>query len=171
MQKNKINIKLWIVRIILCILLITIFSITFGFSSQDSTKSSSISQATTEILVKNNREIQELDEKDKMMRIDELETIVRKLAHFSIYTVIGSLLILLHSTYNISLKRRIIQSFGIGVIYAITDEIHQIFTPGRSAEIRDVLIDSLGVAFGIVIILLIMKLIKKCKKYYEQHNI
>ncbi|HIU52150.1 MAG TPA: VanZ family protein [Candidatus Merdicola faecigallinarum] len=56
------------------------------------------------------------------------------------------------NTYNIDVKRKITYSFIIGVIYAITDEIHQLFVPGRSGEIRDVLIDGLGIIVGIILI-------------------
>ena len=38
----------------------------------------------------------------------------------------------------------------------MTDEIHQLFISGRSGEIRDVCIDSLGVITGIIILLIIL---------------
>lgn len=44
-----------------------------------------------------------------------------------------------------------------GTLYAVTDEIHQVFVPGRFGQIRDVIIDSMGVAMGIVILHIIMK--------------
>ena len=52
----------------------------------------------------------------------------------------------------------------IGAIYAISDEIHQFFSDGRSPLIKDVIIDSFGVLFGITIVLGMTKLIKKVKK-------
>ena len=56
----------------------------------------------------------------------------------------------------------------LGISYAISDEIHQSFTPGRGPKITDVFIDSLGVFFGIIVILLIVEIIniknKKCQK-------
>jgi hypothetical protein len=42
--------------------------------------------------------------------------------------------------------------FLIGVLYAVSDEIHQTFVPGRAGQLRDVLIDSCGVLAGICII-------------------
>ena len=41
----------------------------------------------------------------------------------------------------------------IGVTYAITDEIHQAFTPGRAPSVTDVCIDSIGVLTGIFILI------------------
>lgn len=42
----------------------------------------------------------------------------------------------------------------ICMLYAISDELHQLFIPGRSAEIRDVFIDSFGATVGIFIYIL-----------------
>ena len=46
-------------------------------------------------------------------------------------------------------------SFLIGVLYACTDEIHQIFVPGRACSIRDIGIDSAGVLTGILLLTLL----------------
>ena len=48
--------------------------------------------------------------------------------------------------YNI--KDTIIVSLLICIIYALTDEIHQLFIVNRSCELRDVLIDMIGVLIG-----------------------
>jgi VanZ family protein len=45
-------------------------------------------------------------------------------------------------------------------MYAITDEVHQIYVPGRSGGRKDILIDSLGILTGIGVVLLIKKIIK-----------
>ena len=47
-------------------------------------------------------------------------------------------------------------TFVICVLYAITDEYHQTFVAGRSGELRDVVIDSLGALLGILIYYVIM---------------
>ncbi len=51
-------------------------------------------------------------------------------------------------------------------LYAVTDEIHQIFTPGRSAASWDILLDSLAALAGIFILLGIVKW-KDCRKFRE----
>ena len=50
------------------------------------------------------------------------------------------------------------------VIYAATDEIHQLFVSGRSGRITDVLIDGCGAVAGTLIILLISRIIVMCRK-------
>ena len=55
-------------------------------------------------------------------------------------------------------------ALAVSVVYATTDEIHQLFVPGRSGEVRDVLIDSLGALIGILIISLIRSAIIRPRK-------
>lgn len=84
-----------------------------------------------------------------------LTFIVRKLAHLMAYLVLGYLLVRALSQ-KVKLSFTIIgQAFFISVMFAISDEIHQLFIPGRSGEVRDVIIDSIGAIFGIVIFYLL----------------
>ena len=91
---------------------------------------------------------------------------VRKCAHFTEYTVLG---LSLRMTVQDLLRRRqggrsaarpayvTLLSWCAGTLYAVTDEVHQMLVPGRSCEIRDVLIDSCGVFLGAAIMHLIKK--------------
>lgn len=155
-----------IIRIILSILLIGTFNIIFGFSGQNGEESSGVSRKVTQFIVEN---ILHTPEETKMQTIEQLEGIVRKLAHFSIYTVVGILLMGLVSTYNIEEMKRIYISIIIGIIYATSDEIHQFFVPDRAAKFTDVMIDTMGVALGALLVLLFIKMLvknehKKCQK-------
>ena len=83
---------------------------------------------------------------------------VRKCAHFSEYLLLGLSLFATVREYdpvrlerNEQWRRTALLSWGIGALYALTDEVHQAFVPGRSCEIRDMLIDSCGVAAGVLI--------------------
>ena len=53
------------------------------------------------------------------------------------------------------------------MIYAISDEIHQLFVPGRSGQVRDVLIDSAGSLLGIIIVMAFEKLLIKFNKKHK----
>lgn len=155
-------------RIILLILLLGTFSIIFGFSSQDGEKSGSISKKITEEIVKRIPQIQEKEQEERELITQITEKVIRKLAHFSIYTVVGILLMALVSTYQIKEKNKIIISIIIGITYACSDEIHQSFIPGRSPMITDVIIDTMGVILGILLILLGKVIIKKYRKNSEK---
>lgn len=159
-----------IIRGILIILLAGTFYLIFGFSSQDSTESTGVSMRVSEGIVNITRGKESAETKYQLAK--SIEPIIRKLAHFSIYTVVGFLVMSLLSTYDLELKIRSRVSLLIGFLYACSDEIHQLFVNGRSGEIRDVLIDTLGVTLGILISHKIVKTIKKHKsKKEEKENI
>ncbi len=61
------------------------------------------------------------------------------------------------------IKYTLAMSILFSFLYACTDELHQIFVPGRSAQFRDVLIDTLGASFGIAITYLTIKFFAKIK--------
>lgn len=82
---------------------------------------------------------------------DLLTFLVRKAAHIGAYFVLGILLLILLKEYGLAVKKMIFISIGIAMLYACTDEIHQMFVPGRSGEVRDVLIDAAGAAVGVVV--------------------
>lgn len=152
-----------IIRCVLVLLLFCTFVVIFNFSSEDSEKSGSTSQKVTEEITKNIKSIQKLDDVKKAKVLDKIESVIRKIAHFSIYSLVGVLLMALLSTYNISDKNKIIFTIVLGTIYASSDEFHQSFIPGRSGEVKDVMLDTLGVAVGGLIVLAIIKLIGKIK--------
>ena len=54
-------------------------------------------------------------------------------------------------TYNISYKKIIVYSFIFCFLYACSDEVHQLYVPGRSGNIKDVFIDSIGISFALVV--------------------
>lgn len=80
---------------------------------------------------------------------DMLTFITRKSAHIVAYFILGMLLYTLVKDYKLSSRRAIWFSIGIALLYAITDELHQSFIPGRSAEIRDVVIDTVASGLGV----------------------
>lgn len=161
--------KINIIRAILILLLIGTFSIIFGFSNQDGEQSAGISTKITKMFLENSKKYQESNKNDKEIIFKRTQKIIRKLAHFSIYTSVGFLLMLLFVTYKqLTNKKKIIISTIIGVIYASSDEIHQKFIAGRSAQITDVYIDTLGIILGILLVLLIVKIYEKANYYYKQ---
>ena len=148
-QINK-NKKVWAFRILLLILILLWMRVIFGFSAQTSEESSSVSQRIVRMLTSDENKIQ------------TLEHIVRKLAHFSIYTVGGILIFGFCETFSGLTKTRKVQlTLLVGVLYAISDELHQKFVSGRSCQITDVLIDSCGVIFGMLLVLLVVEMLKK----------
>lgn len=88
---------------------------------------------------------------------DFLHTFVRKNAHFFAYLILGVLTFYALLQSGAKRVRGAFIAFSIAVLYAISDETHQLFIPGRSGEVRDVFIDSSGAAVGIGIYFLLNK--------------
>ena len=160
--------KINILRAVLIVMLLGTFYIIFGFSSQNAEESSSVSRQITENVTKDIKKIQAMEKSKKEQVLSEIEHIIRKIAHFSLYTVVGILIMSLMSTYNIKQKTRYKASLSTGIIYAISDEIHQSFTPGRSPMVGDVFIDTCGVIFGIIIVKTCMGIITKVQNKKEK---
>ena len=155
--------KINLLRIVLLILLFGTFYIIFGFSSQDGEESGGISSRVTEFILEKSNTYKNIEENRQDEIFERTEKIIRKIAHFSIYALVGFLLMGLVSTFKLKEKNRILISLILGVLYATSDEIHQLFSPGRSAQITDVYIDTLGVLVGIFVILLFIKIFEKIK--------
>ena len=105
--------KINILRGILVLLLLGTFVIIFNFSNEDSEKSGSTSRKITKSIIKNIESIQKLNNKEKIKVLDRIESVIRKIAHFTIYTLVGLLSMSLFSTYKTSEKSRIIISLSI----------------------------------------------------------
>ena len=153
--------KINILRIILIILLLCTFFVIFGFSSQDGEASGGLSRNITNKILQISNKYNALGQEEKEQIANKTEKIIRKVAHFSIYTVVGLLLMGLLSTYKIKENWRMILSILLGMIYAVSDEIHQSFIPGRTPQITDIYIDTLGVVLGVLLILLFIKIYDK----------
>ena len=134
---------------ILDIILIIVWMITvFMFSNQQGDKSSNTSRKVTTAVV---QAISDKSVEENENIIEQLDKVVRKLAHYSIYTLGGILIINYAYTTDKNIKQKIVYSIAFGAFYAITDELHQFFVSNRSARIFDVGIDTLGVMTGILI--------------------
>lgn len=83
--------------------------------------------------------------------LEDLHFWVRKAAHFSAYFLLGILTLLAIKRSGGKRIRASVFAWMICVLYAASDEFHQLFVSGRSGEVRDVLIDSAGAFFGIVL--------------------
>lgn len=91
--------------------------------------------------------------------------IVRKGAHFAEYTILGGFLVPAVTEWMAvdktpvpdSVRSIRIISWLVGTLYAVTDEIHQFYVPGRSCELRDIGIDSCGVLAGVLVVSLLMR--------------
>ena len=78
-----------------------------------------------------------------------LNYLIRKCAHFLAYLVLGIIVLFAMRRIGFSGKKGILWTLLICISYAITDELHQGFVPGRTPKLMDVVIDSSGALLGI----------------------
>lgn len=90
---------------------------------------------------------------------DFLFVLIRKMAHFTEYFVLGILIINLLKDFKIQ-KVFIVSALSC-LLYATLDEFHQLFISNRSGSIIDVIIDFLGALAGLFIYYIILKYKKR----------
>lgn len=165
------TIRIYPARVVFAVLtiacMVTIFLFSGDNADASSHKSSKITKAAVETLVK---DYDEMSPEKQQSVLDKAEHIVRKLAHFSIYTLLGFL-----ASFTVG-RRRLFSRKSLGVIvfcflYACSDEIHQLFVPGRSGMFTDVLIDTGGAVTGMLVSMLLMFLIEKFHKITESQEV
>lgn len=115
----------------------------FFFSQQDGQESGNASELVKKLFMVIGIDVNSL--------LGDMATfIIRKGAHFTEYFILYLL------TFNAlgnarTFKRRLTGALMFTVFYAVTDEIHQYFIPGRACALKDVLIDSSGGILGGII--------------------
>ena len=140
----------WIAALLLLLVLAIAVGI-FLFSSQTGEESGGISRGLTERIF-------------AFLGADEataqkLHHFVRKAAHMTEYAALGAALgsFLFYSSdqgciHMDSRRLQALLAFTLAFLYAVTDEVHQYFVPGRGPSAKDVLIDSIGAMIGIALL-------------------
>ncbi len=127
-----------------------IFLFSSGNGEVSRHESSRVTTAVQKIFFKN---WEELPEETFRELFSNLNYLIRKIAHFTEYLILGGLLAGIMQTFSLRSLQRFAAAFPAGVLYALTDEWHQSFVPGRTMAFFDVLVDSAGVFFGVVTVL------------------
>jgi VanZ family protein len=87
--------------------------------------------------------------KVRQATISNLDHIVRKNAHGFMYMVLAILVSSALFTYYKKGKSAIIYILFTCLFYAVTDEFHQSFIPGRTSLVSDILVDFTGALIGL----------------------
>lgn len=161
------------IRRIIFIVLIIINCITiFIFSNQNGDDSTKTSDFVTDFIVNIISNINKMGDNEKITLAAQMSPYVRKIAHYSIYFILGFLSMNYMNTFRgRGFYQKELVSFLLCVFYAITDEIHQLFINERAGQITDVYIDSLGALTGIFVAIFIIVAIRKKLKIKEKYKI
>jgi VanZ family protein len=97
---------------------------------------------------------------------------VKKIAHFLLFGVLAVLVYRALIGQGMSRKKAAIWAVSLAFFYGATDEYHQMFTQGREARMRDVLIDGFGAGVVIYVIYrFFSKLPKKIQAFLLEFGI
>ena len=128
----------------------------FYLSAQPAADSSNLSKKVTKVII----EIIPLDNEVSTTEnlIAKLEPSIRKLGHFSEYFVLGLLVANAFRVSGVFGLKGFIFSLLFCILYAVSDEFHQYFVPGRSTEFKDIVMDTIGSFVGIGLYSLISRI-------------
>ena len=138
--------KAHILNIILVLLsMLTIFLFSHETSNNSTNTSKKVVKEVVSIVMKDDTETMEKLE----TTLDDNLIIVRKCAHILEFFILGFLLINMLKDYKKISYGIIALCIALCLLYACTDEIHQLFISGRTAKALDIGIDTFGAALGV----------------------
>lgn len=161
--------KIFITLTIIWAIVIFMFSSRNG--NESTSDSSRLGMEICRIFVDGFENMASKEQSDLAKRIDYP---VRKAAHATEYAILG--IFIFGSIYNgyngkkscgntdgrkAGIIKYAFPAWTAGTFYAVTDEIHQLFVPGRSGKALDVCIDSAGVFAGILFFLIVLMIVGK----------
>ncbi len=140
-RRNLTRIFLWI-SVLLWMVLI------FNLSSQAVGQSNALSTEIAKTVVVITEKV--APEKATEIDVRELNHLIRKKSHFLVYLVLGILSMGAVRQSRIYGIKWVVITLLFCSLYAISDEVHQLFVPGRGAQVSDVFIDITGASIGIL---------------------
>ena len=139
-------------------------AVIFSFSAQSGEQSAQLSGDTIRVI--STMVIPHFQEQPESVQLDliaSLQFVIRKAAHFSVYLILGVLVMVALGQHTRNTKVRILLAQAICTLYAASDEFHQLFIDGRGAQIQDVLIDSVGALTGIALVFFVGFVVQRRK--------
>lgn len=152
-------------RLFFSVLTIVWMVVIFCFSSdnaeQSSSKSLGIGQTIARVLVP---DFDEWTTEKQEEWVEGIEYPIRKTGHAAEYAVLGFLCMGTARSWLQTGRRErnnkivVFLAWFAATLYAASDEIHQLFVPGRSGQLSDVILDSIGALVGIGLCMLTLQI-------------
>ncbi|WOO38828.1 VanZ family protein [Anaerocolumna sp. AGMB13020] len=146
MKKNK----LWLTWIPAMLIMVMIFMFSMENGNQSSDLSGSLTKSMVEAVIDAiDLELTQVKEENI---IELIHTPIRKAGHLTEYALLGiAVAFPLLRKHGLKGKHLFITGLLICTFYAATDELHQLFVPGRAGMVTDVMIDAVGAGLGILL--------------------
>lgn len=144
------NNKLWLSWIPALLIMVMIFMFSMENGNQSSDLSGSLTKSMVEAVIDAiDLELTQVKEENI---IEFIHTPIRKVGHLTEYALLGiAVSFPLLIKHGLKGKKQFLIGLLICTLYAATDELHQLFVPGRSGMVTDVLIDAVGAGLGILL--------------------
>lgn len=157
-----------IIMILGIILSITWMIVIFTYSSQNGEVVDNKANTIIETITEKDDSYQQKTEEEKVLINNDYEFYISKTVHVLEY---GALCFFLFMAFILIKKRTLnyLFSFIITVLFAISDEWHQTFTPDRTARPQDILIDASAAIICILSLELIYTIITIIKPKYKNN--
>lgn len=125
----------------------------FAFSAQEQEESGAVSETFTYRIVRSADSFLGLNWNDEKLHeiAKEIEGYVRKAAHMTEFGILAVLIYIWIGKWPFTTRKKMLLAILATVLYAASDEIHQLFVAGRSGRVTDVMIDSAGAILGVLI--------------------
>lgn len=153
------NKKLFIYRMVLLCLILSLLIFIFLYSNQPGEssyeQSEGVASGVVDAVVPGFSGSDDPDDQTIMLFFHK---VIRKAAHVCEFALLSFLVTLFLQTYDIKKWLLALSSIGFTILYAISDEVHQIFVPNRTCTLSDVCFDSLGAILGWAFALLTLRL-------------
>ena len=130
----------------------------FYQSSQTSQQSNELSHEIVNYIGSQQKEETKVETQESKWSFEQVNVFIRKSAHAFEFFILAILLAWVLMEYHISGWKVTVMTLLAVLLYAISDEFHQLFVEGRSARIFDVTVDFVGGVIGISFVQLILKI-------------
>ena len=168
-KKNKI-----IISAVTGSLLLLLYVLIFMFSAQNAEETGALSRRFSEKCVEIINHLSGHRWSDALAKsfAEYFEHPVRKLAHFSEYAIMGILVYVLWAQWMAQGKKLYLLTIAWVFFSAMADEFHQLFVPGRYGSFVDVLLDTAGGAFGVLVCTWVTKIFwqSRRRKYATEYK-
>ena len=153
------------VRVISAIPAVLWACVIYRFSDTPAVESTNESISVTGMLLDMVSRFIYVDPANRDMIIAAMEPHIRKIAHMTEFGILFLLILIPAALIIKKLSLRACITLSITLLYAVSDEIHQLFVPGRSGMLRDVLIDLFGALIALGLYLVIYIIIRTVRKH------
>ena len=151
------------------ICLIACMVMIFVFSSQNADISGNLSEGITyKIASLTVKDFETFSYEKQKEIVEGMHFYIRKAAHFSEYALLGIIAFLNSTLYFKKTRTRFFTTLPFCLLYAATDEMHQLFTDGRCGSPVDVMIDFSGAVTGTILIFIVLTVVNAVKKKHDR---